>query len=53
MLDVTLAKLALTTSYTSAEVRMFLGLLKEIGAEDFVAQLCQNAYDLGYNDCSD
>lgn len=46
-----LSKLAKGTGFTSEQQRVFLGLLKEVEAFRFVEELCQVAYDLGFDDC--
>jgi hypothetical protein len=45
-----LLKLGNTTSYTTREIKYFLSFIREIEAEKFVAELCQAAYDIGFED---
>jgi hypothetical protein len=48
--DISLGQLALAADYPRHKIKYFLSFLTEIEAKKFVADICQVAYDLGFND---
>lgn len=38
------------TSFSPDKIRYFISFLKEIEASEFVAELCQAAYNIGFED---
>jgi hypothetical protein len=45
-----LTELGKLTSYQSHEIKYFISFLEEIEATDFVQQMLQAAYEVGYDD---
>jgi hypothetical protein len=45
-----LSELGKLTSYQAHEIKYFISFFKEIGATDFVQQMLQACYDVGYED---
>jgi hypothetical protein len=45
-----LSELGKLTSYQPHEIKYFLSFFQEIGASNFVSQMLQAAYDIGFED---